>query len=393
MKGKIQHYLTHRWFILALYIIVALGASIQSLVLEPKPNPENGILYTNYNNYTIFKKSFQHLQNDQDLYVLYPDEHWDLYKYTPTFSVFFGFFKLLPDWLGLNIWNLLNALLLLASIYYLPRLTRSQKGWVLLIVLLELTGSLMNEQSNGIMAGLLIFSFGLLEKKKHLMATLLIVLSIFIKLFGVVGFALLLFYPRKWKLALYSLGWILVMLLPPLLIIDFQHYLFLFKSYGQLLANDPILSNAFSIMGWLNSWFGLSLNSMLIVLSGALVFLIPLARFKAYSQHGFRLLTLCSILLWIVIFNHKAESPTYVIAMSGVALWFMVSEKSRLNLILFTSAVVFTSLASTDLFPLSVREGFIRPYALKAIPCILIWVKLVYDMMRLKIESPPVKLL
>jgi hypothetical protein len=360
-------------------------------VLEPKPNPENGNLYTNYNNYTIFKKSFQHLQNDQDLYVLYPDEHWDLYKYTPSFSVFFGLFNFLPDWLGLNLWNLLNALLLFASVYYLPRLTKPQKGWVLLIVLLELSGSLMNEQSNGIMAGLLIFSFGLLENKKHLMASLLIVLSIFIKLFGVVGFALFLFYPRKWKLALYSLGWILVLLLPPLLFIDFQHYLFLFKSYGHMLANDPILSNAFSVMGWLRSWFSLDLNSILIVLCGALVFLIPLARFKAYPHQGFRFLTLCSILLWIVIFNHKAESPTYVIAMSGVALWFMLSEKNWLNIILFSSAMLFTSLASTDLFPLAVREGFIRPYALKALPCIFIWVKLIYDMMRFKVESPSVK--
>jgi hypothetical protein len=66
----------------------------------------------------------------------------------------------------------------------------------------------------------------------------------------------------------------------------------------------------------------------------------------------------------------------------------MVSEKNRLNIILFTSAMVFTSLAFTDVFPLAVREGFIRPYALKAVPCILIWMKLIYDMMRFKIESP-----
>ena len=122
MKEIIQKILSNRTFIISLYVLFALVASIQSLVLEPKANPENGIIYSNYNNYVIFERSFYHLKNNQDLYILYPEEHWDLFKYTPTFSVFFGLFTTFPDWLGLNLWNLLNALVLLAAIYYLPRI-------------------------------------------------------------------------------------------------------------------------------------------------------------------------------------------------------------------------------------------------------------------------------
>ena len=88
----------------------------------------------------------------------------------------------------------------------------------------------MGEQSNALIAGLLVFSFGLLENKKYLIATLCIVLTLFIKLFGVVGFALLLFYPQKWKLALYSLGWTLIMLLLPFIFIDYDQYLNLISS-------------------------------------------------------------------------------------------------------------------------------------------------------------------
>ena len=371
-----------------LYVLFALVAGIQSLLLSPKPFQEGGIEYSSYNNYVIFSQSFHHLKDNQDLYIAYPEEHWDLFKYTPTFSAFFGLFTIFPDWLGLNLWNLLNAFVLLLAIYYLPGLENRQKGWVLLIVLMEFMGSVMCEQSNALIAGLLVLSFGLLENKRYLIASLFIVLTVFIKLFGVVGFALFLFYPQKWKLALYSLGWTLFMLLIPFIFIDYDHYLALISSYGNMLGNDLMISNGFSVMGWLNSWFSLNVSSLLVVLTGAGVFLLPLARFKAYKYFSFRYLTLASILLWIVIFNHKAESPTYIIAMTGVALWFMKGEKNPLNIVLMALALLFVSLASTDLFPIDLRKGFIKPYALKAFPCILIWIKIIYDMILLKTDSP-----
>jgi hypothetical protein len=389
MKGKVRKILSNKTFLISLYVLFALVASIQSLVLSPKNNHEDVTEYNKYNNYTIFEKSFHHLKNDQDLYVAYPDEHWDLFKYTPSFSVFFGLFAIFPDWLGLNLWNLLNALVLLSAIYYLPKLNNSQKGWVLLIVLMELMGSLMNEQSNALIAGLLVFSFGLLENKKPLIASLCIVLTVFIKLFGVVGFALFLFYPQKWKLALYSLGWTMVMLLIPFFIIDYDQYASLFHSYGNLLSNDHIISNGFSVMGWLNSWFSMDINILIVILTGAGLFLLPLVRFGAHKFFSFRYLTLASILIWIVIFNHKAESPTYIIAMTGVALWFIEREKSTMNIVLFVGAFVLTTLSATDIFPGVIREEFVLPYALKAFPCILIWIKIIYDMMRMKIENSP----
>ena len=139
-------------------MLLALGASIQSLTSGMKTYNEGNIEYNKYNNYTIFEKSFDHLKNNQDLYVLYPNEHWDLYKYTPTFSVFFGLFSIFPDWIGLNLWNLFNTLFLVVAIYYLPRLNNTEKGLILLILSIETMTSIQNTQSNALMAGLLVLS-------------------------------------------------------------------------------------------------------------------------------------------------------------------------------------------------------------------------------------------
>jgi hypothetical protein len=51
-------------------------------------------------------------------------------------------------------------------------------------------------------------------------------------------------------------------------------------------------------------------------------------------------------------------------------------------------AFVFTSLSSTDLFPAFVRREIIYPYVVKIFPLILIWIKLIADIVRLDADKP-----
>ncbi|MFD1551833.1 DUF2029 domain-containing protein [Putridiphycobacter roseus] len=395
---KLKAFISLKKSIYSIVFLVTIIGSVQSLS-GTKTYGTDTIEYNKYNNYTIFKESFNHLKNQQDLYVLYPQEHWDLYKYTPTFSVLFAGFTLLPDWLGLLVWNLLNAFVLVLAIFYLPKskLSNYQKGLVVLILLIELITSIQNEQSNGLMAGLFVFALGLLEKRKYFMAAFCIVLASYIKLFGVVGFALFLFYPDKIKLAIYTLVWTGILFVLPLLYIDMTQYVALFDSYKLMLNSDHSASLGYSVMGWLSTWFHVNVNKNSIVLIGVVIFMLPFLRFKLYSDFKMRLLLLSSILIWVVIFNHKAESPTFVIAMTGVGIWFISAIKNPLNIILFGLVLLFTCLPQIDVFPRSFRNDFINPYVLKAVPCILVWVKIIYDMMVLKpsatIEVPEEKTL
>src|ERR1700688_1098158 len=83
-----------------LYLAIAVIASIQSYLGSLHPSGLGEKVYHGYNNYILFKNSFFHLIQGKDLYISYPDEQWDLYKYSPTFSLFFGFFSFLPDFIG-----------------------------------------------------------------------------------------------------------------------------------------------------------------------------------------------------------------------------------------------------------------------------------------------------
>ena len=188
-------------------MLLALSATLQSYY--GSPTIFNDLEYTAYNNYLIFKQSFFHLIEGKDLFILYPKEHWDLYKYSPTFSLMMAPLAILPDVVGLFIWNLLNALVLFFGIKKL-QLPARFKGiefskismFIILFVGLELMTSLQNEQSNGLLAGLIILAFVFLEKEKIWLGTLCITLTFYIKIFGIVAFALFLVYPQKGKFIL-----------------------------------------------------------------------------------------------------------------------------------------------------------------------------------------------
>ena len=103
-------------------------------------------------------------------------------------------------------------------------------------------------------------------------------------------------------------------------------------------------------------------------------------RYKSFTYSSFRQLFLASILIWVVIFNHKAESPAFIIAISGVAIWYSQS-RGKLSSLLLILAFLFTIMSPTDLYPKYIREHFFMPYAIKAVPCIIIWVKLLFELL------------
>jgi hypothetical protein len=367
--------------------IIVLIASFQSY-FAPLSLYKNNLEYTHYNNYIIFKQSFSHLIHNKDLFIHYPYEYWDLYKYSPTFAMLFAPFAAIPDLLGLILWNLLNALAVFIVFRYFPAINDRTKIAMLWFVFLELFTCLQNEQSNGIVAGLIIGSFILLERKQFFLAALCIVSTVFIKLFGIVAFSLLLLYPNKIRNILFSFFWAILLAALPLLVISFSQLKFQYLSWWNVLVADHTLWDGLSVMGWLNKWFGFHPDKLYILLAGMIIFCIPLVRYKLYTNFLFKTFVLSSVLIWVVIFNHKAESPTYIIAISGVALWFFSQERKTENLALIILAFIFTILAPTDLFPRWIRMEILKPYVVKAVPCILLWLKIINDLWVCKQKAP-----
>ena len=332
--------------------------------------------YTKYNNYKIFQSSSNHFFSDQKLYVGHPAEHYDLYKYTPTFSVLFAIIAWTPDVIGLSIWNLLNVLVLVFGIYSLPRLTKIEKSLIVVLIFTQLMVNLQNEQSNSLITGLILIAYSLMERKKMFLAILCLGLTVFIKLFGIVAFVLILLYPNRGKSILYSTALILIMGLIPGFFVGFQDYFNILKDYGVLLANDHSVSFGFSGMGILNAWFAVEPSKILMVLFGAILFLLPLLQLKKFEIQNFRLGILCSLLIWLILFNHKSESPTLIIGTTGFILWYVANKKNLYLNILFGISFVFICLSPTDIIPQNIRFDYIQPLLLNIFCMLVFWLVL-----------------
>ncbi|MCD4729550.1 MAG: DUF2029 domain-containing protein [Bacteroidales bacterium] len=361
--------------------IITIGLSVYNYVLPTYL--KDGEFHSHYNNYLIFKGSFHHLINLQDLYVSYPTEYFDLYKYSPTFALLMAPLAYLPDVLGLILWNLINAFVFLYALWNFSFKNNRVKIWVVGFVLLALITSMQNAQSNALIAGLMILGFSFAEKQKFLPAAFLITLTFFIKIFGIAGLAIFIFYSDKWKSALYIFISFLILAILPLIVIPFHHLLELYQSWISMLQADHIVSFGFSAAGILSSWFNIENVKNWVLIFGIIGFFIPFIKINQYKSALFRLWVLAYILIWVVIFNHKAESPTFIIAVSGVAIWYFSQKRNYVNLFLLLLTFIFTVLSPTDLFPSMIREEFVNPYSIMALPCLLVWFKLLIDFLRL----------
>ncbi len=367
-------------FLAGVLILITIIITAQNLLLDANTFRTNGIGYTHYNNYLIFKQSFFHLIENKDLYQLFPAEYWDYYKYSPVFALLMAPLAILPNPAGLLMWNLLNVLLLFFALWNLPVQSVKMRLFMVAFILIEVITSIQNSQSNGLMTGLIVFAFLFLERKKIALASLFIVLTLFIKIFGVVAFSLFFFYPDKMKAVIYSMIWIVILALLPLLVIPLSQLTFLYQSWLHLLQQDQSLSYGLSVAGWLHSWFAVDAKNITLLI-GAVIFCLPFFNYKYFNELKFRLFFLSSILIWVVIFNYKAESPTFIIAITGVVIWFACQKIKMENLFLLILAFILTVLSPTDLIPSGIKENFLEPYVIKVLPCILIWIKIMYDLL------------
>jgi hypothetical protein len=416
-----------------LYVAAIVFISLRNLSLPWGDLFADGGFYSHYNNYIIFKQSFYHLIAQKDLYIHYPQEQYDLFKYPPTFALLFAPFSLLPDFLGYSTWTALNLLLPVFAIYKLQGISGRAKGAMSVLLLLEGFTSALNSQSNGLMLGLLLFAFVSLQKGRIVQAIIFIWLTAFIKLFGILFFAMLLVFPGAFKKSLLNIPLIFgVLYILPLPILGWEGLQRQYASMFNLLAHDHGYFVKYSVMGWLQQWFGLRPNKNLILMLGLglqciplLVFIIKeklwrsglLEQINSKSLERWQSLFAASWLLWMVIFNHMAESATYVIAVGGAMLAlsqirfmnnadFEPAKNTQLDnvwnnpidsvnqsnnavqngswhryvnsqnspwIAAFIMMFLFTMLGPTDIYPKEVRFWIVETAQLKAFPCILLW--------------------
>lgn len=277
----------------------------------------------------IFRASFWHLMRGQNLYAHYGNH--DLFKYSPTAALLFAPFAIPPFALGLLLWNALNAAALIAALSSL--LKRGDETLAVLLVLPELFIALQASQSNALVVSLILFAFVALERGKQLRGMLAIATGVAIKLFPIAALSFALFHPKRARAVLAFALSTLMLLLLPLTVTSPSMLLAQYGWWRGVEATDAVARGA-SLMQMLHRAFGVTWPNWPLQLAGVIVLLMPLLRRARWGDRGFRLRYLASLLVFVVIFNHQAERPSFVIAATGVAIWFVESARDRNRLVL-----------------------------------------------------------
>lgn len=340
-----------------------------------------------YNNYRILRNVFWHARHQLPLYDVYPKEYFGVSHYGVFFSALIAPFSVLPNIFGIVLWVTANAWLLYYAIRKLP-VSRNKHLFIYLLCIFELYNSLASQQFYVGMAALIILSYHLIEQKKEFFAAFFIMLGTFTSGYGVIGLAFLPFSKNKKRLIFSCLFWGLLMFLLPMSYTSNEYVWTQYYSWLKELISENNLNmfaryHNISLLGMVRKISGSSTYSDLwLAIPGIILFILPFCRIKQYRSKSFRMMMLASSLLFIVLFSTFSESGSYIIAMIAVTLWYIntPSRSSSFNMTLLIFAFFLTGLSSSDMFPPEIRRSFIFPFALKSLPCIIIWFKICYEL-------------
>lgn len=346
------------------------------------------------NNYLLFKSVFWHTLEQKNLFLQYPELFFDSNHYGIFFSLVIAPFAILPDVLGMSLWNLANAGLLVYAYSKLP-FSMEKKSWLAWLCLQEYITSAVNFQFNVGLTGLILLSAVYVWERKEMKSALAILVGFFVKIYGIVGLSFFFFIKNKIKFIVSMIvGFFLFLGLPMIISsVNFglQSYLDWYQSLSEKNLSNQVLGNRqdFSLMGIVRRFLGnVTISNLIFLLPGMIIFGLPYLRFKQYQFLPFQMMILANTLLFLVLFSSGSESSTYIIAVVGVMIWFLMQKSpSKLEIGLFIFAIILTCFSFSDLSPKWLKEEYIIKYSLKALPCCLVWFKIIYELLTRNFEK------
>lgn len=340
------------------------------------------------NNYLIYRGSFWNAVRGWNLYLPNPAEYGDTHHYGPLFSLLFAPFGIGPKWLGLLLWGIALTVFLYWAIRK-SQFTKYQQIFILWFCAHEMLTALFMQQFNIAIAATILLAYYLIEKEKDFWAAFFIMFGTFVKLYSIVGLAFFFFSKHKGKLIVGLVFWAVVMFVVPMpffhgwdYIVEQYYNWYVSLAEKNTLNAGSIMQNI-SLLGMVHRVTGWEFNNLWLIIPGMILFGIPYLRISQYKHVAFRQTLLASVMMFIILFSTGSESSGYITPFIGIVIWYTAAPWQRTGWDVFLLVFVFilSSMSPSDLFPAYLRKEFVQPYALKALPVTIIWLKLCYEMM------------
>jgi hypothetical protein len=248
---------------------------------------------------------------------------------------------------------------------------------------------MQRSQSNSLVTALVILAYLAFEERKQLGAACAIAVGAAVKIFPLAALSLAVFYRGRLRFAVLVAAAMAAVLALPLLVVSPTELAAQYQSWRVVESVDALSVGGGGggglyggVMQQLRIWLGVSWPNWPVQLVGTVLLLLPIARVREWKWSEFRLRFLCSLLVYLVIFNHQSESPSFVIAVTGIAIWFVITPRSWWHDTVMVLTIVVVSLSSTDITPRSWQQHFFVHYRLKTVPCTIAWLTMLWEQLR-----------
>ena len=314
-----------------------------------------------------------------------PAEYFDVNHYGPFFSLVIAPFAVVPHFVGLLAWTIALTAFLYVAIRW-SQFTQRQQIFLLWFCAHELLTALFMQQFNIAIAAIIVLTYYCIEREKDFWAAFFIMLGTFVKLYGIVGLAFFFFSKHKGKFIGSLILWAILMFVAPMV---FHGPDYTISQYQEWYINiieknndnaDAIAQNI-SLLGLVHRTTGLAFSDLWLIVPGLVLFALPYLRFSQYRHVAFRQTLLASVLMFVVLFSTGSESSGYIIPFVGIVIWYTAApwQRTDWDIALMVFVFILSSLSPSDLFPAYLKKEWVQPYALKALPVTLIWLKLCYE--------------
>jgi hypothetical protein len=330
------------------------------------------------NDFAIFRAAFWNLLAGRDVYVLRIAEAHDYFKYSPTFALLFAPFALPPFLVGLFLWNAANAL----ALFFALRLLLPTRAALLAqaLVFLSVLRNMQSSQSNALVAALIVLAFVSYRRGWTWVAATSVAAGTFIKIFPVAAGSFAISRPKFLQSAGALVSVVVVFALLPLLVVRPHVLRAEYMSWLSLQQREAVLTGA-SLMGLLQR-AGLSAPGWTVqIVAIAVLIGVLLRRRHSFGVHSFNLLFLALVLVFSVLFNHRSEHQSAVIAVTGMVIWVLVAPRAGWRTIIFAIAFSLVCLTGGELTPHFIKQALTEDLRFTA-PLALVWLAIVADLLR-----------
>jgi hypothetical protein len=376
VKTKLRKLILDQRLLLVIYVTASLIVTIQRGVFGFP------------NDFAIFRASFWNLLANNDLYVLRLKQAHDYFKYSPSFALLFAPFALFPFVAGLFCWNVVNAL----AIFFALRLVLPREQWAVaqVLVFLPVLRSMQSAQSNALVAALIIVAFVSFERGWLWRGAIAISLGAMTKIFPLAALSFALPRPDRMRAILITGLSLAILIALPLLVVSPGALAAQYESWIALERGEAALVGSSAMTLFRDA--GISWPAWPVQLVGSAIVLVVLTlRIRDWGDRGLRLRFLGFVMVFCVVFNHRAERQSSVIALCGMVIWYLASSPPRPAWRTALFAIVYFLVATTgaDLMPRAIKH-ILTSQIRFSIPLTILWLVMLGELAVVRTDRGPI---